>query len=246
VLARLRHRRFFSLEELNAAIAELVVELNARPFKKLPGNRASAFQRLDRPALKPLPATAFQYASWKKARVNIDYHVEVQGHFYSVPYQLVRQEIEIRLSSTSLECFVRGKRVAAHARSPRRGGYSTLPEHMPASHRAHREWSPGRLLDWALSVGPQTRDLVRHLLEHKPHPEQGYRACLGLLRLARQYGAPRLEAACERALRIHAPTYRSVASILKAGLDRQPLPQTEHAEFELPAHANVRGRTYYH
>lgn len=246
VLARLRHRRFFSLEELNVAIAELVVELNARPFKKLPGNRASAFATLDRPALRPLPATAFQYASWKKARVNIDYHVEVLGHFYSVPYQLVRQEVEIRLSSTGVECFMRGKRIAAHARSFRRGGYSTLPEHMPASHRAHLEWSPGRLLNWALSVGPQTRDLVRHLLEHKPHPEQGYRACLGLLRLARQYGNDRLEGACARALRIHAPTYRSVASILKAGLDRQPLPQREQAEFELPAHANLRGRTYYH
>jgi len=246
VLARLRHRRFFSLEELNAAVAELLVELNARAFKKLPGTRASAFEALDRPALKPLPATPFQYASWKKARVNIDYHVEVLGHFYSVPYQLVRQEVEVRLSATSVECFVRGKRVAAHARSARRGGYTTCPEHMPASHRAHLEWSPGRLLNWALSVGPQTRDLVRHLLEHKPHPEQGYRACLGLMRLARQYGAARLEAACERAARIHAPTYRSAASILKAGLDRQPLPQTEQAELELPAHANVRGRTYYH
>ena len=246
VLARLRHRRFFSLEELNAAIAELLVELNARAFKKLPGTRASAFETLDRPTLRPLPSTPFQYASWKKARVNIDYHVEVLGHFYSVPYQLVRQEVEARLSLTSVECFVRGKRVAAHARSSRRGGYTTCPEHMPASHRAHLEWSPGRLLNWALSVGPRTRDLVRHLLEHKPHPEQGYRACLGLLRLARQYGAARLEAACERALRIHAPTYRSVASILKAGLDRQPLPQSEQAEFELPAHANVRGRTYYH
>jgi transposase len=246
VLARLRHRRFFSLDELNAAIAELVVELNARAFKKLPGSRVSAFARLDRPALKPLPATAFQYSIWKKATVNIDYHVEVQGHYYSVPYQLVRQPVEVRLSATSVECFVRGKRVAAHARSTRRGGYSTLPEHMPASHRAHREWSPGRLLNWALSVGPKSRDLVHHLLDSKPHPEQGYRACLGLMRLARQYGNARLEAACARAIAIHAPAYRSVASILKAGLDRQPLPHTEQAEFELPAHANVRGPRYYH
>jgi transposase len=246
VLARLRHRRFFSLSALDAAIGELVQELNARPFSKLPGTRQSAFEALDGPALKPLPALPFAYATWKKAAVNIDYHVEVDGHYYSVPYTLARQVVEVRLSTRSVECFLHGRRVAAHARSSQRGRHTTLPEHMPASHRAHLEWSPGRLLQWALSVGPHSGELVRHLLESKPHPEQGYRACLGLMRLARQHGPERLEAACARAIAIHAPAYRSVASILKTGLDRQPLPRTEQTELALPVHANVRGPRYYH
>ena len=246
ILARLRHRRFFSLPELNLAIAELLEDLNRRPFKKLPGCRQSAFESLDQPALRPLPVTAFQYAQWRKARANIDYHVEVDGHYYSVPHALVRQEIEIRLTTGSVECFFQGKRVAAHARSHRRGAHSTVPEHMPASHRAHAEWSPGRMLNWATTIGPGTCEIVRYQLESRPHPEQGYRACLGVMRLARQYGKERLEAACLRAGALGARRYQSVASILKAGLDRQPLPAATQTELKLPAHANVRGPKYYH
>jgi transposase len=246
ILARLRHRRFFSLAELNAAIAELVEDLNGRPFRKLPGCRRDAFAALDRSALRPLPATPFQHAQWKKVRANIDYHVEVDGHYYSVPHALVRQEIEVRLTAGSVECFFKGKRVAAHAHNPRRGAHSTVPEHMPASHRAHVEWTPGRMLNWASTLGSATTEIVRYQLESRPHPEQGYRACLGVMRLARTYGKDRLEAACARALALGARRYKSIASILKAGLDRQPLPGTAQAELTLPAHGNVRGSSYYH
>jgi len=246
ILARLRHRRFFALAELNAAIAELLEDLNRRPFRKLPGCRRAAFETLDRPALRPLPVSPFQLAQWKKAKVNIDYHVEVDGHYYSVPNALVRQEIEIRVTTGSVECFVKGKRVAVHPRSHRRGCHTTLPEHMPAAHRAHAEWSPGRMLQWAMAIGPRTGDVVRYQLESRPHPEQGYRACLGVMRLARHYGKERLEAACTRAVALGALRYQSVASILKAGLDRQPLPDQRPSELPLPAHGNVRGSSYYH
>lgn len=246
ILARLRNQRFFSLAELNTAIATLVDDLNRRPFKKLPGCRRDAFESLDRPALRPLPATPFQYAQWKKARANIDYHVEVDGHYYSVPHALVRQEIEIRLTVGSVECFFKGKRIAAHPRSARPGAHSTVPEHMPASHRAHAEWTPGRMLNWAATLGPATTEIVRYQLESRPHPEQGYRACLGVMRLAKTYGQSRLEAACARAMALGARRYKSVASILKAGLDRQPLPGTAQTELTLPSHGNVRGSSYYH
>lgn len=246
ILARLRHRQFFSLAELNAAIAELLRILNARPFKKLPGCRRSAFENLDLPYLKPLPASPFVIAEWKRARVNIDYHVEFEHHYYSVPHQLVRQEVELRITLGTLEVLAHGRRVASHPRSHRRGGYSTTPEHMPAAHRAHADWSPGKLLAWASAVGAATGELVKRLLEEKKHPEQGYRSCLGLMRLARTSGRERMEAACERALALRAHSYKSVASILAKGLDRQPLAPPAQAELSLPEHANVRGPAYYH
>jgi transposase len=245
ILARLRHRRFFSLAELNAAIAELLVELNDRAFKKLPGSRRSAFEALDRPALRPLPATRYEVARFKPVRVNIDYHVEIERHYYSVPHALVRQALEARITRHTVELLHRGRRVASHALSSKRGGYTTCPEHMPASHRAHAEWTPGRLLNWAARIGPAVAALVKHLLETKPHPEQGYRACLGLLAAARKYGDARLEAACERALAIGSPTRASVLSILAAGVDQKSL-TSEDPEWQLPLHENVRGPTYYH
>jgi transposase len=245
ILARLRHRRFFRLAELNAAIAALLVELNDRAFKKLPGSRRSAFEALDRPALRPLPATRYEVARFKPVRVNIDYHVEIERHYYSVPHALVRQGLEARITRTTVEILHRGRRVASHALSAKRGGYTTCPEHMPASHRAHAEWTPGRLLNWAARIGPAVAALVKHLLETKPHPEQGYRACLGLLAAARKYGDARLEAACERALAIGSPTRASVLSILAAGVDQKPL-AAEDDEWQLPLHENVRGPTYYH
>ena len=245
ILARLRHRRFFSLAELESAVAELLPPLNDRPFKKLPGCRREAFVRLDAPYLRPLPATPFVLAEWKQARVNIDYHVEFEGHYYSVPNALVRQAVELRITRGGIEILARGHRVASHARSSRKGQFSTVAEHMPASHRAHAEWSPTKLLTWAASVGPATAELVQRMLTEKPHPEQGYRACLGLMRLARKHGRSRLEAACTRALAVGAHRYRSVASILEKGLDRQPL-APQQAELALPDHANVRGPGYYH
>ncbi len=244
ILAALRDRTFFSLAEANGAIRERLAWLNERPFKKLPGSRASHFAELDRAALRPLPARRFEYATWKTATVNIDYHVEVDRHWYSVPYQLVGQKADVRLAATTVEVFVRGRRVASHLRSTKPGRHTTEPDHMPESHRRHLEWSPGRIVRWAEGTGPATGALVAAILASRPHPEQGYRSCLGILRLGRRYGPERLEAAAARALAIRALSYRSVESILRTGLDRQPLPDAAPAG---PArrHANVRGGTYY-
>jgi transposase len=245
ILARLRNRRFFSLAELNSAIAELLRDLNQRAFKKLPGCRASAFDALDRPALRSLPAQRMAIARFKRARVNIDYHVELDGHYYSVPHRLVRAEVELRVTATTVEILSGNQRVAVHAYSSRRGAHTTTAEHMPASHRAHSQWTPQRLIAWGERIGAACAAVVRWQMEHRPHPEQGYRACLGLQRLARQFGDARLEAACARALSIGSPTYRSVNSILAAGLDRQQVPAAP-AQTALPLHDNVRGPDYYH
>jgi transposase len=247
ILARLRHQRFFALAELNAAIHALLEDLNARPFQKLPGSRQTLFEQLDRPALKALPATPFEYAEWRHARVGIDYHIHVDGTDYSVPHRLVGARVDVRLSATSVEVLHRGQRVATHPRQGA-GGCSTRPEHMPKAHQAHQQWSPPRLLDWAQTIGPATRAVVAHQLSDPPHPEHGYRACLGLRQLERSFGPGRLEAACARALAIAAPSYHSVRSILTQGLDQQPLPEAADAEAAatLPSHANVRGARYYH
>ncbi len=245
ILARLRHRTFFSLDELNAAVAELLRWLNRRPFKKLPGCRASAFADLDQPVLRPLPATRMTIARFKSARVNIDYHVEVDGHYYSVPHRLVGTKVELRLTERTVEAFVGQQRVACHAASRRRGAHTTDPAHMPASHLAHLQWTPQKLISWGEQIGPACGAVVRWQMAHRPHPEQGYRACLGLKRLARERGRDRLEAACARALAIGSPTYRSILSILDRGLDRHPLPSAP-APTTMPEHANVRGPAYYH
>jgi transposase len=245
ILARLRNRRFFSLAELNAAIAQLLVDLNRRAFKKLPGCRSTAFEALDRPALRALPPARMAIARFKRARVNIDYHVELDAHYYSVPHRLVRTEVELRVTSTTVEIMSSNRRVAVHPYSAIRGAHTTAGEHMPASHRAHREWTPAKLIAWGQRIGAATAGVVRWQMEHRPHPEQGYRACLGLQRLARQFGDVRLEAACARALSIRSPTYRSVNSILAAGLDAQAAPAPP-AQASLPLHDNVRGPDYYH
>lgn len=247
VLARLRNRRFYSLAELNAAISELVTMLNERAFQKLEGSRRSWFELLDSAAMRPLPATPYEYAEFKRALVSrLDYHVEFERHYYSVPHALVGQEVELRVTRTTVEVLWRNRRITSHARSNRRGDHSTIPEHMPAAHRAHREWTPQRLIGWAGSIGTATESLVTHILQTKPHPEQGYRACLGMLALGRKYGNDRLEAACARALSIGARNRASVASILAAGLDRQGLQSSLQPESPLPAHPNVRGPKYYH
>jgi transposase len=246
ILARLRHHTFFSLPELNTAISALLTELNQRPFKKLPGSRHSQFVACDQPALNPLPLQPYEYAEWHKARVHIDYHLEVDGHFYSVPHRLVRQPVDVRLTTATVEILHKGERVASHRRSSHKGSFTTLPDHMPHAHRQHMEWTPGRFLNWALTIGPHTCALVQHLLEHKPHPEQGYRSCLGLLNLVKRYGPARLEAACQRALTLHAPTRRSVASILEHGLDHLPLSSPPLMPTTPMVHENLRGPTYYH
>jgi transposase len=246
VLAPLRNRTFFSLGELQEAIAEKLETLNDRPFQKLEGTRRILFETLEKPVLKPLPVHSYVYADWKRTRVNIDYHIEVDHHYYSVPYQLVHEKLDVRFTDTSLEVFFKGRRIASHLRSYRKGTHTTLREHMPKSHQKYLEWSPSRLIRWAGQVGPHTQNLVSCILEHRPHPEQGYRSCLGLLRLKKTYSPERLEAASARALQMKAYSYKNVESILKKGLDRQPL-VTDSSQTPLPLldHANLRGRQYY-
>jgi transposase len=246
ILARLRHQVFFSLGALNHAIAELLVDLNQRRFKKLEGCRRDWFEAIDRPALMALPPHPFEHARFKPCRVNIDYHVEVDGHYYSVPHPLVRKAVEARITDDTVEILHGGQRVASHARSVAKGRYTTVAEHMPAAHRAHLEWTPNRFLAWAADLGPKTHALVEHLLTARPHPEMGYRSCLGLLSLARRYGHARLEAACARALAIGSRTRKSVLSILQGGLDQQPLPAAPtQADWISPDHDNLRGPAYY-
>ena len=245
ILAALRNRQFFSLDELKSAIALLLERLNRRPFRKLPGSRHSAFEALDRPALRPLPEQPYVYAEWKKARVHIDYHVEVDGHYYSVPYQLVKKQLEVRLTARTVECFHANQRVASHLRSPHKGRHSTQAEHMPKSHREHAEWTPQRLIRWAEQTGPNTAGVISHILERRIHPTQGYRACLGILRLGKTHGEVRLELACRRALSLGACSYKSLESILRQGLENLPLAQ-QHLPLLPDDHANLRGPGYYH
>ena len=244
IVARLRHHTFFALAEVNAAIHPLLLALNTRPFKKLPGSRRRLFETLDRPALQPLPAQPYEYAEWKRARVNIDYHVEVEGHYYSVPYALVKQQLEVRVSARVVELFHKGTRVASHVRSRLKGRHSTVTAHMPTAHRHYVEWTPQRLIRWAADRGVATAQLVETILASRPHPQQGFRSCLGIMRLGKSYGAERLEAACRRALTIGACSYKSIESILKNGLDRAPLPASPPAPAPL-RHANIRGPEYY-
>src|SRR5579859_7554920 len=244
ILARLRHRTFFSLAELNTVIRELLIGLNERPFKKLDGCRRSLFEALDRPAMRPLPPARYEYADWLRAKVNIDYHIEVDRHYYSVPYQLVGEVVEVRLTASTVEILRRHRRVASHLRSFMRGHHTTEPAHMPAAHRRHLEWTPSRIEKWAERTGPSTAELVRGVMQARPHPEQGFRSCLGILRLGKEFGDDRLEAASRRALAIQSFSFHSVHSILKTGLDKQPLP-TSMPSPKPRHHRNVRGPAYY-
>ena len=244
ILARLRHQRFFSLEELNGAIRPLLADLNRRPFQRLPGSRQSAFETVDRPALKPLPPTRYAFAEWKRTTVGIDYHVELERHYYSVPYRYARQPVDVRSTATTVEIFHRGERLASHPRSRLPGRHTTVAAHLAPAHQVVAGWNAPRFLDWAAQIGPQTQTVIERVLQARPHPQQGYRTALGILRLAKASGNDRLEAACQRAARLQTLTYRSLASILKHGLDRQsPAPTQAHLP---PHHANVRGPAYYH
>lgn len=246
ILARLRHQRFFSLEEANRAVAALLVEANNKKFKKLPGSRRSVFDELDRPALRPLPARPYQFAQWKAARVHIDYHVEFDEHFYSVPYRYAREQVDVRYTQNTVEIFHRGQRIAAHGRSHRRGDPTTIPSHMPPHHQAATtDWNPQRLLRWATDIGPHTAAVIEHLLRGRRHPEQAYRACLGILRMGKKYDRRRLEAACCCAIEKKAMNYQFIASTLKNGLEGSSTSTAPQSELPL-AHANVRGPSYYH
>jgi transposase len=243
IIAALRHQKFFRLADLNNAIRELLERLNQRPFKKREGSRASVFAAVERNALRALPAEPFDMSQWSYARVNIDYHIAFNANFYSVPYTLVQERVEVRATPTTIEIFHKGQRVASHVRGHGREQVFTQREHRPKSHQAHLEWTPSRMVHWAEQIGPHTAKLFERILAEKPHPEMGYRSCLGIIRLAEEFSAARMEAAADRAIRTGACRYKSVKSILKNSLDQQPLPESP---LPLPpSHDNIRGAEYF-
>ena len=250
IMARLRHHTFFTLAELNQHIRFLLEDLNQRPFKKLPGTRQSQFELLDKPALRSLPSRRYQYTEFKLARVNVDYHLEYDKHFYSVPHHLVKHQVEVQATRDTVAITFKGKVIARHVRSHRQGGFTTEPTHMPVSHQKQSQWSPGRLKNWAKDLGPNVLKLTSEMIDRKAHPEQAYRACLGLLNLSRNYDAQRLDKACQRALIIGSVSMRSVKSILQKGIDQLdlpiegPQPNESHASHD--EHDNIRGSHYYH
>ena len=243
ILAALRDQRFFNIVDLNQAIAPLLLKLNAKPFQKLEGSRNSWFEAQERAQLLPLPVTPFELATWSFAKVNIDYHVAVENHYYSVAYTLIHEQVDVRLTDLTVELFKAGKRVAAHVRSYQPGRSTTLDEHRPKSHQKYLQWSPGRMIEWAKSIGPECAKVVETILQDRPHPEMGFRSCLGIIRLGKAVGNARLEAACRRALHFGACSYTSINSILQKQLEAQSL----EPELPLPSpqHENLRGSPYY-
>ncbi len=248
IVAALRKHKFFSLDEANQAITALLTRLNQRPFRKREGSRASLFAQLDRPALKPLPGTDFEFGKWKTTRVDLNYHIEVERHFYSVPHALANQEVDVRTTADTVEVFCRGVRVASHVLSAESGKATTLTEHMPKSHQKYVGRTPSGLVEEAKQIGPFTGQLVEATLAAKRHPEQGYRSCLGILRLAKTYPAERMEAAAQRALKARAYSSTSMESILRNQLDRLPLggdPVVASAANPAADHDNIRGAGYF-
>lgn len=244
LLGRLRHRIFYSLAELNAAIGELLTDLNDRRLRRpLMQTRRQLFIDIDRPALKPLPAEPYVLAEWRVRRAGLDYHVEVERHYYSVPYRFAREQVEVRLTARTIEIFARGERIAAHVRNSGNGRHTTIPEHMPSSHRRFADWTVERIAREASAAGPCVALLCERILAERPHPEQGFRACMGILRLKKSYGAQRVDAACGRALEIGARTYGSVRSILDHRLEAQP---GQRKAATMIDHPNIRGAKYYH
>jgi transposase len=243
ILAALRNHRFFSLAELNRAIGEKLVVFNQRPLQKMKVSRQHLFSTIDRPALAALPARPYEYAQWKKATANIDYHVEVDRHYYSVPYQLRGKQLEVSMSATTIAVLHKNRRVASHPRSHRPYAHTTLAEHMPKAHQRYLQWTPSRIIQWAAKTGPFTQQLVTEIMKRRAHPEQGFRSCLGVMRLGKRYTPQRLEKACERAVVIETYTFKSIESILKNGLDQQPLIPV--ANRRAAVHPNIRGPRYY-
>jgi transposase len=243
ILAALRDQRFFAVGEVNQAMAPLLAKLNEQPFQKLEGSRNSWFETLERGQLLPLPTTPFVLGTWSQAKVNIDYHVAVENHFYSAPYQLIHQQVDVRVTEHTVEFFHHGKRVAAHRRSALPGRPTTLEEHRPKSHQKHLQWTPSRILEWVGTIGPECVQVVERIMAERPHPEQGYRSALGIIRLAKAVGHPRMEAACRRALHFDTCSYTSLKSILQNNLEAQPL--EPELPLSSPTHENLRGSPYY-
>ena len=244
ILAVLRHQVFFSFGEVNAAVARLLRRFNDHPFKKLPGCRRDVFERMDRPTLKPLPERRYELAEWKSVGVNVDYHVEIDGHYYSVPYDLIRQRVSARYTRTGVEFFHKSRRVAVHVRSGAKGHHTTLAEHRPPAHQKYLEWTPERIASWAGTIGPNCSAAAQQIMASRPLPEHGFRPCMGLIRLGRRYGKERVDRACGRALKLNIVGYRHIENMLKNGRDQIPLAE-EQATPAVVAHDNVRGAGYY-
>jgi transposase len=245
ILAVLRQRTFYSLAELNAAIRECLERLNTRPMRRLGKSRRDLFETIDRPNALPLPPKAYEYAEWLKATVNIDYHLDVDHHYYSIPFRLLRERLDVRLTATTVEAFHKGERVAAHVRSYVRGAHTTLREHMPPEHQQYAEWSPSRFIQWAGKTGVATAQLVEKIMAARTYPEQGYRACMGIIHLGQHYEPERVEAAAKRAIKYNTCSFKSVSAILTAGLDRQTDDGETSRQLTLPEHGNIRGKGYY-
>ena len=246
VLARLRDRTFFSLAELNRSMKELLVAVNKRPFQKIDASRLELFEEIDKPALSPLPSQSYEYGIFFQPKVNIDYHIEVLGHYYSVPFHLKAQKVDVRVTNRMVEVMHNGKRVATHVRNDSKGRHTTETSHMPKAHQKHQEWTPSRLIQWAGKIGPYCAKAVEHIIKSRKHPEQGYRSCLGIMRLSKSYAPARVEAACHRALALEVCSYQSIKSILKTGKDHESLPDVNATPEDCKAyHQNVRGKDYY-
>lgn len=246
ILAKLRDRAFHSITDLNQAIKPLLEAVNKQSFQKLPGTRLSQFEALEKSVLKPLPQIPYQFAEWKKATPGVDYHIAFEGHYYSVPYTFIKKRLDVRFTQRTVEVFHQGQRIASHQRDHRKGRYTTVTAHMPEKHRAYAQWTPERLVRWAEKQGPYTAELSQKIIASRPHPQQGFRACMGLMRLGKSYGTDRLEAACQRALHIRSYRYKSVESILKNHMDKLPLDQEEaHQAVTQQTHEYIRGKTYF-
>jgi transposase len=245
ILACLRKQVFFSLEEARQAVKKLVEKLNDRRMRRLKKSRRQVFNEIERAALKPLPSTPYELAQWKRPRVNVDYHVEFQDNFYSVPYGLIHEIVDLRATESVIEIFFKGRRIASHLRSYEKNKSCTKPEHMPSSHRAQAEWTESRILEWMKKAGPNTAALGEEIIKRRPHPQQGFRSCRGIIRLGERFGSDRLERACARALRVRAFSYKSVEAILKNNLDRVQDEVDFELQAALPLHCNVRGSSYY-
>lgn len=244
LLAPLRHLTFTSITEINAAIKPLLEAFNRKSFQKMKTSRLELFEQVDKPALKPLPQEPYQYAEWKHARINIDYHFVFDEHYYSVPYQYIHYAVELRATAKTVECFYQGKRIALHARSKARYQHTTLAAHLPKNHRAHAEWTPERIKRWALKMGANTSLFIEQMIASRAFPEQAFRSCLGLLRLGSRFGEGRLEKACTIALKTGITRYQQVEAILKNNMDKLTLIESNSTPV-IANHQNIRGADYY-
>ena len=244
ILAALRNKKFFTLSQLNTDIKILLKKLNDKPLKKLPGSRQSTFIQIDKPALKSLPDAQYKYTEIKKAKVHMDYHVEYNKHYYSVPYKYVKKTVELKITTNTVSIFYKSNRIASHAYSSKRGFHTTISDHMPEKHRKYHEWSPARFLNWAETIGPSALQVIQKILTKRSHPEQNYRTCLGLLSLTKKYSDERLELSCKRAVNLGIYNRKSIASILEKGLDRLEIDNNNELTLILK-HENIRGSKYY-